>query len=158
MKACLPKIPLAAHEMVALIDSGCTLNAAWIEAHFPQYRDYIIQSKAQALGETATTAGGHELHNEGRCRIETSIDGDNFPVAFQNMRVGVPILSVRKYVRSGWDFKLSDQEGGSMTCRQNGKTFQFIECDDAFWAKFKIGKPPSMDAESSTVSARPGNP
>ena len=71
------------------------------------------------------------------------------------MRVDVPILSVRKYVRNGWDFKFTD-EGGSMTCRLNGKTFQFIEADGAFWVKLKVKQPPI--AKPSLGFTRPGTP
>ena len=100
LKGCLPNIPLAADEMLALVDSGSTINAAWIAAHFPQYSKIIIESKAQALGESATTAGGHELRNEGRCRIEASAGEDDFAIAFQNMRVDVSILSVGNILKA----------------------------------------------------------
>lgn len=158
LKGCLPNIPLAADEMLALVDSGSTINAAWIAAHFPQYAKLIIASKAQALGESATTAGGHELRNEGRCRVEASVEGDDFPIAFQNMRVDVPILSVRKYVKGGWDFKFSEADGGSMTCRQNGKVFHFIEADGAFWVKLKVSPPSNIIERPSSGFTRPGTP
>ena len=136
------------------MDSGSTTNAAWIKEHFPEYLQYIIPSEAQARGDSATTAGGHELRNEGRCRVETKVDGHDFPVAFQNMRVDVPILSVRKYVKSGFAFHFSE-EGGYMESKTNGKKFWFIESDGAFWIKMKV-TPPSAD-DPITGFARPGH-
>lgn len=72
----LPDIPLEDDEMVALVDSGSTLNAAHIAKHFTSYIDRIVASRAQAMGESATTAGGHKLVNEGRCRVEATVDGE----------------------------------------------------------------------------------
>lgn len=72
----LPDIPLEDDEMVALVDSGSTLNAAHIAKHFKRYIDRIVASRAQAMGESATTAGGHKLVNEGRCRVEATVDGE----------------------------------------------------------------------------------
>ena len=150
----VPGIPLEEDEVVCLVDSGSTINAAWIEEHFPEYLQYIILSEAQTRGDSATTAGGHELKNEGRCRVETKVDGHDFPVAFQNMRVDVPILSVRKYVKSGFAFHFSE-EGGYMESKTNGKRFWFIESDGAFWIKMKV-TPPSAD-DPITGFARPGH-
>jgi hypothetical protein len=75
----LPNIHLEADEMVVLVDSGSTINAAFIAEHFPTYADQVIPSRAQTLGEIATTAGGHELKNEGRVRVEASVNGESFP-------------------------------------------------------------------------------
>ena len=150
----LPNIPLEDDEMVMLVDSGSTLNAADIAKHFGAYVDLIIASRGQAMGESATTAGGHKLANEGRCRVNATVDGEDFPVPFQNMRVDVPILSVRKYMRNGYDFHFTEH-GGYMKCRLNSKIFNFIEADGAFWIKMKIRAPPSGQAKPSVFS-RPG--
>ena len=107
-------------------------------------------------GEIATTAGGHELKNEGRVRVEATVNGESFPIPFQNMQVDVPILSVRKYVRNGWKFGF-DEEGGYMKNKLNSKTFKFIEADGAYWIKMKIQTP---DSSLLPVPGfiRPGNP
>ena len=154
----MPNIPLAADEMLALVDSGSTINAAWIAAHFPDYVKHIIESKGQAAGESATTAGGHKLLNEGRCRVDAEAGDGDFPVAFQNMKVDVPIISVRKFVRGGWEFTFSDLGGACMTCRKSGRTIQFIEADGAFWVKLKVKPPQQIGAEPSLGFAQPGNP
>ena len=63
LKNSLPNVHLEDDEMLALVDSGSTLNAADIAKHFPAFADRIVSSKAQLQGETATTAGGHQLRN-----------------------------------------------------------------------------------------------
>ena len=133
----LPNIPLEDDEILVLVDSGSTINAADIAAYFPEYVDRIIESRSN---DEATTAGGHKLANEGRCRIEALVDGHAFPVPFQNMKVDVPILSVRKYVRNGFGFHF-EEHGGYMESRANGRKFHFIEADGAYWIKMKVQKP-----------------
>ena len=71
------------------------------------------------------------------------------------MKVDVPILSVRKYMKNGYDFHFTE-EGGYMKCRLNGKVFNFIEAEGAFWIKMKICDPPS-ELPSSPVFILPGN-
>ena len=93
------------------------------------------------------------------------MDGHDFPVPFQNMRVDVPILSVRKYVKAGFSFHFSE-EGGFMQSNINGKRFDFIESDGAFWIKMKVSKPGVAPQSESNVTrpskkqlfARPGRP
>ena len=70
-----------------LVDSGSTINAAWIKEHAPKYADQTIDSRYSSRGEGATTPGGHQLQNEGRCRVEVAVEGQAFAVPFQNMRV-----------------------------------------------------------------------
>jgi hypothetical protein len=72
------------------------------------------------------------------------------------MKVDVPILSVKKYLRGGYDFHFTE-EGGYMRCRLNGKCFQFIEAEGSYWIKFKVQKPGSNGAVSSGFQ-RPGRP
>ena len=156
IKENLPDIPLEEDECLALVDSGSTINAADIEAYFPEYLKLIIASRAQDMGESATTAGGHQLRNEGRCRIEATVDGLDFPIPFQNMKVDVPILSVRKYVRNGLGFHF-EENGGYMQCKANNKKFAFIEADGAYWIKLKI-KLPDNSAPPNTGFGRPGRP
>ena len=97
------------------------MNAADIKKHFPQYASRIITSKDQMWRNSATTAGGHQLPNLGRCRVDATVEGHNFPVPFQNMKVDVPIISVKKYLRNGYDFHFTE-EGGSMRCRLNNRS------------------------------------
>ena len=65
------------------------MNAAWIKKHFPDYAKYIISSKQQVRGDVATTAGGHELKHKDRCKINTTIDDFEVPIAISNLKVDV---------------------------------------------------------------------
>lgn len=149
----LPNIHLEGDEILALIDAGSTINAADIEAYFPEYKDLIIASKSD---DNATTAGGHQLRNEGRCRIEATANNLPFPIPFQNMKVDVPILGVKKYVRNGFSFNFNE-DGGWMQSKVNGHKFEFIEADAAYWIKLRIEKPQDTSVNRQGFT-RPGRP
>ena len=53
-------------EVLCLVDSGSTINAAWIEKHFAEYAHLIQKTSASMRGDTATTAGGQKMVNKGR--------------------------------------------------------------------------------------------
>ena len=154
--------PCTADEVWALVDSGSTINAADILEHFPEYAKFIKRSKAQSRGEVATTAGGHELKHEGKCNIAATVDGFDFPIPFSNMKVDIPILSVRKAVKNGNDVTFTD-DGGTIVNRDNGRTLTFIEANGSYWIKMKVLPPDlkdiptnSQSMESSQVFTRPG--
>ena len=152
----LPDLPLEDDEIWALVDSGSTLNAAWIKKHFPKYASLIIASKQQMRGDVATTAGGHELKHKGRCKVNTVISGIDVPIAFSNMKVDVPILSVRRMVKSCKDVVFTES-GGTIKNRVTGQTLQFIEADGTYWIKLKVGPPIEEDRiPSASVFTRPG--
>ena len=133
----LPDIPLADDEIWALVDSGSTLNAAWIKKHFAAYARFVVSSKQQIRGDVATTAGGHELKHKGRCKVNTMIDDHEMPIVFSNLKVDVPILSVRRMVKLGNDVILTET-GGSITNKLTGQKLTFIEADGTYWIKLEI--------------------
>ena len=96
------------------------------------------------------------LKNEGRCKIEGMVDDCEFPIPFQNMKVDVPILSVKKYVRNGFGVHFTE-DGSYMECRTNGWKFHFIDCEGCYWMKMKI-LPPSDNPPRPAGFARPGQP
>ena len=150
--------PCAADEIWALVDSGSTLNAADVEKHFPEYMKFILESKAQARGEVATTAGGHELRHEGKFRVDATIDGVHFPVPFTNMKVDIPILSVRKAVKHGSNVTFTEH-GGTIVNRATGVTLTFIEANGSYWIKMKVLPPSAKDwlltSKNEPVFTRP---
>ena len=139
-KGKIPDTLLAEDEQWALVDSGATINAACIKKQFAMYANHVIASRAQLAGETATTANGQEMKNEGRCRVDATVDGFNFPICFQNMAVDVPIISVRKIVKHGKRVTF-EEDGGTIYNRATGTTLRFEEFDGAYWIKLKVKAP-----------------
>ena len=111
-----PSIHLEDDEVLMLVDSGATIHASWIEKLFPAYKDKIVESTAQRRGETATTAGGQALKCEGRCTLNLEAHGMNIAVNTNNMRVDIPILSVRRLVKDG--YSVAFEEDGGYICQR----------------------------------------
>ena len=99
----------------------------------------------------ATTAGGHELKHKGRCKVNAEIQGIDMPIAFSNIQVDVPILSVRRMVKLGNDV-IFTESGGTITNRTTGTQLNFIEAEGTYWIKLKIKKPSADDDTPQTSS------
>ena len=143
--------------MLLLMDSGATIHAGEIKKYFPQYSRSIKRSRAQDMGATATSAGGHALKYEGKCRIDGDVEGMPISVMLNNMKVDIPILSVRKLVKDGFDICFTES-GGYIKARDDGKKVQLIEADGAYWLKMKVNPPddPMGEPVRTSVFSRPG--
>ena len=130
-------------ETLCLMDSGSTINAAWIEKHFPAYAALVQQTPASLSGDYATTAGGQKLMNKGRVVVKATADGHDFSPAFKDMETELPILSVRKIVRNDNDV-LFRHGGGVIKGRTNGQTIQFYEFQGVYFVKLKVADPNAM--------------
>ena len=141
MKVVSSKINCAHDEVLVLMDSGATGNTADIAAHFPDYEFFVMPSLGSSTGETATTACGAELRNRGKCTVHGQADGQEIAVPFQDMAVTLPIISVRKCVKSGKDIILFEN-GGEMRDRKTGKVIKIHEIGGTYYIKMKVHRPP----------------
>ena len=80
------------------------------------------------------------MKDEGRCRVDATVDGFNPPICFQKVAVDVPIISVRKIVAHGNSVTFED-DGGTIYNRATGTTLHFEEFDGAYWIKLKVKAP-----------------
>ena len=131
-------------EVLCLVDSGSTVNAAWISKHFPAYAALVQQTAASLQGDGATTACGRKLLNKGRCVVGATCQGSDFSVAFKDMETDLPILSVRKMIKMGSDVEFHDG-GGSIRNRRTGLSLIFYEHEGVYFIKFKIKDPALLD-------------
>ena len=122
------------------MDSGSTINVAKMKKHFPAYADLVVPSRGSLKGETATTACGKALRNNGKCVISGTSDSQNITVPFQDMDVELPIISVRKCVKSGKDVRFFEG-GGELRDRSSGKTIRIFEIDGTYFIKLKVDLP-----------------
>ena len=141
-------------EVLCLVDSGSTVNAASIAKHFPWYAGMVRPTKKSRAGDFATTACGKQLANKGRCAINSTVDGEPFPVAFKDMDVELPILSVRKMVKRNHVVTF-DVEGGTIVNKATGQTFHFHEHEGVYFIKLKVAGP---DDDIGPLFVRPGQP
>jgi hypothetical protein len=150
MKILSSKIELADDEVLVLMDSGSTINVAKIKKHFPAYAHLVVPSTGSVSGETATTARGKKLVNRGKCRIRGSADGQALAIPFQDMDVELPIVSVRKCVKSGKDVNFFEG-GGELKDRATGKTIKIHEIDGTYFMRLKVDDP-MIDHDITPVS------
>ena len=88
--------------------------------------------------------------------MSTVISGIDVPIAFSNMKVDVPILSVRRMVKLGNDVVFTES-GGTITNRVTGQILTFVEADGTYWIKLKVGPPIVEDGvPNASVFTRPG--
>ena len=130
-------------ETLCLVDSGSTINAAWIEKHFPWYAKMVKPTTASLRGDSATTAGGHKLINKGRCVVQATANDIPFPVAFKDMETELPILSVRKMVKRNNDVQFR-KGGGQIRNRDSGHSVPFYEHEGVYFLKMKVNRPDQM--------------
>ena len=122
------------------MDSGSTINVAKIRKHFKAYAHLVVPSSGSLKGETATTACGKTLKNNGKCVISGTADSQHISVPFQDMDVELPIISVRKCVKSGKDVRFFEG-GGELHDRNSGKTIRIFEIDGTYFIKLKVDIP-----------------
>ena len=134
----------AEDEVLCLVDSGSTINAAWIEKHFPAYAKLIQKTPASMRGDSATTAGGQKLVNKGRCSVNGMVDNHEFPIAFKDMETELPILSVRKMVKRNNEVKFK-KDGGFIRNRDTGRLLKFYEHEGVYFLKLKVLDPSSIN-------------
>jgi len=128
------------NEILCLVDSGSTINAAWIEKHFPAYFEYVKTKGNAGEDRTATTACGKILHEKGRCTVFGKIAGSQTSIDFRDMEVEMPILSVRKMIKKRNLVQFED-DGGFIKNQDTGRTTKFYECDGAYFLKLRIDDP-----------------
>ena len=63
--------------------------------------------------------------------MNTVISGIDVPIAFSNMKVDVPMLSVRRMVKLGNDVVFTES-GGTIKNRVTGQTLKLIEADGTY--------------------------
>ena len=152
MKLQTAKIDLKDDETLVLMDSGSTINVAKIKKHFENHSHIVVPSSGSMNGDMATTACGKKLVNRGKCRIKGSSDSQELEIPFQDMDVALPIISVRKCVKSGKDVRFFEG-GGELKDRATGKTIRIYEIDGTYFMKLKVHDP---EPEPESPFGQPG--
>ena len=73
-------------------------------------------------------------------------DSQNITVPFQDMDVELPIISVRKCVKSGKDVRFYEG-GGELRDRRTGKTIHIHELDGTYFIRMKVELPDAPSPE-----------
>ena len=139
-----------------MMDSGASLHAAWAKKHFPDH--LVVSNEAMLRGDYALTANGEKMFHEGEFDVLGDCDGVNMGITFTNMKVDVPVASVRRFVIAGNNVSFIEG-GGIMTNRATGAKVRFIELSGVYFLKLRVKQPsksPSVEGQSPSFT-RPGN-
>ena len=159
LKKMLKKLPedieLANDEVLALIDTGSHIHAADVDVHFPDYVNHVRESSAQRRGATATTAGGHQLSNKGKFTVSAIAGDHQVKIPFNNMKVQLPILSVREMMDKESSVLIED-DTGVISNKKTQQSINFVVRDGLWFMKLKVRKPDGSPAENDSGFGRPG--
>lgn len=160
----LASVHLEEDERLILLDSGSSMDAADIGEEFPAYSQLVVLETDQETGNAATTACGGIVVNKGKVIIGASIEDNkggthDFPLPFNDMKVQIPILSLRNTMKRGHTARLNDK-GGYLRKLSDGAKIPVYEKEGVYYLKVKLHKPPPVPPPPPPVPesgfARPG--
>ena len=129
-----------------MMDSGANVDAADIDVHFPEYSHLVTPLDASIGGGGAECASGNVVTCRGKVRVEGTMDDQDTDFQFRDMKIKVPIASMRKRVvgKDGFDVYITD-EGALMRNRMSGKLVRLYDRGGVYFAKFKTKLPGVRD-------------
>ena len=91
------------------------------------------------------------MFNLGRFVVHGHTDGQDVRIPFNNMKVRLPILSVREMMSKGSKMTLTET-GGIIENREKKQAINFIVHDDLWYVKLKVKLPPANDQPEARSS------
>ena len=138
------------------------MEAADVEEEFPQYMSLVSQDLDKKQSISATTACGGIVANKRKVVIGASTKDQSggsydFPWPFNNMKVQIPILSLRNTMKRGQTARLNDK-GGYLRKLSNGVKIPVYQQEGVYDLKVKLHDPPPLPPPLVPESgfARPG--
>ena len=135
-----------------MMDSGASLHAADLDAHFPGH--VLEETDASRRQDYALTANGDKLFNKGSFQVKGSCNGVKMSLGFTNMKVDIPVASVRAFVKAGNEVQFFPG-GGLVKNKSTGAEVPFEEMGGVYFLKLRV-KSPNGDPKPSSLFARPG--
>ena len=87
----------------------------------PWLANQLKTNDAPRRGALADTANGEKLYYEGEFTVDGDCDGVPLSIHFTNMHVDVPIVSVRRFVKSGNGAAFYEGGGCIVNCESKEK-------------------------------------
>ena len=119
---------------------------------FPGLGIALKESAGQRRGAYASTADGQKLYDEGSFVVKGDCDGTPLQINFTNMKVDVPVASVRCFVRAGNRVVFHDG-GGYIKNKATGARINFIAAGGVFYLKLRV-HPVNMSESGFARQAR----
>ena len=142
-------------EQWVIMDSGANLDAANIVEHFPEYVHLIDQSNLSDGG--AECASGDVVKCRGTVQVNGSLDGQSTSIHFRDMKIKMPIASMKKRVEGADGYDVFITEGGAvMRHRKNGALVKLYDRGGVYFAKFKTKLPNASTRDPDSLFVRRG--
>ena len=143
-------------EQWMIMDTGANVDAADILEHFPQYAHLIEKAAPDEIG--AECASGDVVKCRGKVKVTGSFDGQRTSIQFRDMKIKMPIGSMKKRIEGPNGFDTFITNGGAiMRHRATGKLVKLYDRSGVYFAKFKTALPPGdKDGEIDSLFGRLG--
>ena len=137
-----------------MADSGSTVHAMDIGKELPKYKHLVRSVSGRRKGKSAETACGGKVGIEGEVELTGEIDGAVHTIPFFDMKVSMPIASMRRTVKAGNDLLITE-EGGCITNRQTKQKILLHERCGVYFFKMKL-LPPDQQPQKGDKLATSG--
>lgn len=134
--------------LLACVDSGSVAAVLDAEKEVPGHP--VVPSKGQKQGLCYESASGSKIANEGKVKLQArNPDGVSLPpMSWQNAKVKMPILSVRRMVRKG--ARVEFFKRGGIIHLPDERKINFIEKFGVYFVHLLIDPPDGTDAPGFT--------
>lgn len=126
-------------EVWVMADSGSTLHAIDVKKELPEYAHLVRPSKKHR-GRSAETACGGKVTIDGELELSGLIGNDDHTITFNDMKVSMPICSLRKIVKAGNILHI-DEVGGYIFNPRTKQKIELHERAGVYFFKFRLHDP-----------------
>ena len=141
-------------EIWVLGDTGSTKHGLNVKKELPGYAHLVRPMPEKKRGAAAETAGGDQVTFDGEVELTGYIDGELHTIPFVDMKVSMPIASMRKTVKCGNDLMITDY-GGIIRNRRTKKIIRLHERQGLYFFKMKLLPPNEQIQKPNNGNGRP---
>ena len=145
---------LAPGEILCMADTGSTVHAIDVSKECPQLKHLVRALPKKKKGRSAETACGGHVEIDGELEITGLIDNELHTIPFYDMKVSMPIASMRRTVKAGNDLCIQP-EGGWIKNRKTGKVIKLIERHGVYFFKLQLLPPSQQKQQTDQGFGRP---
>ena len=131
---------LGPYERWVMADSGSSLHALDVAKELPGYEHLVVPLPVGKKGRGAETASGDKVEIRGTVSLAGHIDGHEHVVPFNDMKISMPIASMRQTIKKGNDPYITPS-GGTIKNRKTGKTIKLHERGGVYFFKMTFLPP-----------------
>ena len=133
-----------------MADTGSTLHGISVAKHIPGYEHLVRPCAAKRRGKSAETACGGSVTIDGDIDLTGWIGDDLHTIPFNDMKVSMPIASMRQTIKAGNSLFITDG-GGYIKNKATGKKIILHERCGVYFFKLRL-LPPAQQQQSDRAS------